>query len=65
MVGLVRERDDLDDLINTKLLQEEEAQRAGQPGLADGFGRAAAELGKRRIDVQREIERLEAQLDGG
>jgi serine/threonine protein kinase len=65
LVGLVRERDELDELINTKLQQEAEAQRAGQPGLADGFGRAAAELVKRRIEIQREIERLEAQGDGG
>jgi len=65
MVALVRERDDLDVQVETKLQQEAEAQRAGQPGLAAGFRRAAEELEKRRIEVQREIEGLEAQEHGG
>jgi hypothetical protein len=65
MVALLRERDEFDELINVKLQQEAEAQRAGQPGLAERFGVAAAELVKRRIEVQREIERLEAEGDNG
>jgi hypothetical protein len=65
MRRLLGERDELEAQITTKLQQEAEAQRAGQPGLADGFRRAAEELTKRQIDVQREIERLEAEGDVG
>jgi class 3 adenylate cyclase len=65
LVALLREHDELDELINVKLQQEAEAQRAGQPGLAERFGAAAAELLKRRIEVRREIERLEADGENG
>jgi hypothetical protein len=65
MAQLIRERDDVDDALKRKLVQQDEAQRAGQPGLAARFGDEAAELSTRLLELQRQIERLEADECGG
>jgi serine/threonine-protein kinase len=65
MAQLIRERNELQDGLTRKLHQENEAQRAGQHGLAAKFGEEAAELGKRLLELGRRIERLEAEEGGG
>jgi hypothetical protein len=60
LAGLLRDRDELDAAIGVKLQQQSEAQRAGQPGPAAKFGEHAEGLTKRLMEVQQEIERLEA-----
>jgi class 3 adenylate cyclase len=61
---LVRERNQIDDAIRRKLLQEDEAQRAGQSGMAARFKHEAEALAIRFQEIQREIERVEA-AEGG
>jgi hypothetical protein len=61
LAGLLRDRDELDTAIGVKLQQQSEAERAGQPGPAAKFGEQAAGLTKRLVEVQHEIERLEAE----
>jgi hypothetical protein len=60
MAPLLRDRDELDAAISVKLQQQSEAERAGQPGPAAKFGEQAAVLTKRLMEVQQEIERVEA-----
>jgi class 3 adenylate cyclase len=61
MERLVRERNEADDATNRQLRQQDEAQRAGQPGLAAKYGEHAAASAARRKEIDREIERLEVQ----
>jgi hypothetical protein len=65
MAQLIRESNELEDAYGRKLQQQDEAQRAGQPGPAAKFGEQAAELGKRRLEVKRRIEALEGDEGGG
>jgi len=58
MERLVRERVEADDAETRHLRQQDEAQRAGQPGLAAKYGEQAAASTARRIGLDREIEQL-------
>jgi type IV secretory pathway VirB10-like protein len=61
MERLVRERSEADDAMNRQLRQQDEAQRAGQPGLAAKYGEQAAASAVRRNELDREIEGLEVE----
>jgi hypothetical protein len=61
MAALLRDRDDVDDALRRKIQQQDEAQRAGQPGMAAKFGDEADALARRLLEVQEAIERLEAE----
>jgi class 3 adenylate cyclase len=61
MAQLLRERAEADDAANLKLVQQKEFERAGQPSLAAMFGNQAEEIAKRLLDIQRQIEALEAE----
>jgi hypothetical protein len=55
------ERGEVREALDRKVRQQDEAQRAGQPGLAARFGAEAEELAARLLELEREIERLEAE----
>jgi class 3 adenylate cyclase len=59
MAQLIRERNEVDGALKRKLVQQDEAQRAGQPGLAAKFGDEAGEVSKRLLELQRQIEQRE------
>jgi class 3 adenylate cyclase len=63
MAACLRDRDEADDALRRKIQQQDEAQRAGQPGMAAKFGDEADTLAKRLLEIQEAIERLEAEED--